>query len=185
VAELRCDGALAVRQSWATGAKRLNHSRYAWLDTAIGKLLLTADADEMTTVIFPDKTGEVDLSTRVECGEGVLEHCATQLREYFDGSRQQFDLPLAPAGTEFQRSVWQALLEIPYGETVTYAWVAKHVGRPTAYRAVGAANGQNPIPIIIPCHRVVGSDGSLTGFGGGLMLKRALLQIEQPFTGVR
>ena len=101
-----------------------------------------------------------------------------QLDEYFDGKRQDFDLPLRPAGTEFQRQVWQALQQIPYGETWSYGKLAKHVGTPNAYRAVGAANGINPIPVIIPCHRVIGSNGKLTGFGGGLEAKAFLLNLE-------
>ena len=95
------------------------------------------------------------------------------------GRRTTFDLPLAPAGTEFQRDVWNALLRIPYGETTSYGQLARTIGRPMAVRAVGAANGQNPIPIIIPCHRVIGSDGRLVGFGGGLNVKRFLLGLEQ------
>lgn len=103
-----------------------------------------------------------------------------QLDEYFDGKRQDFDLPLRPAGTEFQRQVWQALQQIPFGETWSYGELAKHVGTPNAYRAVGAANGINPIPVIIPCHRVIGSNGKLTGFGGGLEAKAFLLNLESP-----
>jgi methylated-DNA-[protein]-cysteine S-methyltransferase len=101
-----------------------------------------------------------------------------QLNQYFTGELDTFDLRLAPAGTEFQRTVWQALLEIPYGETWSYGQLAKHIDRPKASRAVGAANGVNPIPIIIPCHRVIGSSGKLTGFGGGLETKEYLLGLE-------
>ncbi len=101
-----------------------------------------------------------------------------QLREYFAGKRADFDLPLAPEGTEFQRSVWRNLQDIPYGETISYGELAKRVGNPKASRAVGAANGQNPIPIVIPCHRVIGANGKLTGFGGGLPTKEALLALE-------
>ena len=101
-----------------------------------------------------------------------------QLAEYFAGARRAFALPLAPAGTEFERRVWQALSAIPYGETRSYAEVAREIGRPEACRAVGRANGRNPIAVVIPCHRVIGSDGSLTGYGGGLELKRLLLDLE-------
>lgn len=101
-----------------------------------------------------------------------------QLEEYFAGRRRRFDLDLAPAGTPFQRRVWEELTRIPYGETRSYAEVARSLGRPTATRAVGAANGANPVPIVIPCHRVVGTDGSLTGFGGGLEAKQTLLALE-------
>jgi methylated-DNA-[protein]-cysteine S-methyltransferase len=101
-----------------------------------------------------------------------------QLAEYFDGERREFDLVLAPAGTAFQLGVWQALREIPYGATISYAELAKRVGNPKASRAVGLANGANPLPVIVPCHRVIGADGSLTGFGGGLPIKRHLLTLE-------
>ncbi len=105
-----------------------------------------------------------------------------QLAEYFAGERKQFDVPLALRGTPFQLEVWRALQRIPYGETRTYADIARAIGRPTATRAVGGANGANPIPIIIPCHRVIGSNGGLTGFGGGIDVKRRLLDLE---AGVR
>jgi methylated-DNA-[protein]-cysteine S-methyltransferase len=102
-----------------------------------------------------------------------------QLSEYFAGERKEFDFPLAPEGTEFQRAVWKRLQEIPYGQTISYGELARRVGNPKASRAVGAANGKNPIPIVIPCHRVIGADGKLTGFGGGLPIKEALLAIER------
>jgi methylated-DNA-[protein]-cysteine S-methyltransferase len=101
-----------------------------------------------------------------------------QLAEYFAGKRRVFSLPLAPRGTPFQRSVWQALRQIPYGETVSYGELARRLGSTSGARAVGLANGANPLPIIVPCHRVIGADGSLTGFGGGLTIKRALLALE-------
>ncbi len=101
-----------------------------------------------------------------------------QVADYFAGRLRSFDLPLAPRGTEFERRVWEALMDIPYGETRSYAEIARVIGRPDACRAVGRANGRNPIPIVIPCHRVIGSDGSLTGYGGGLDLKRFLLGLE-------
>jgi methylated-DNA-[protein]-cysteine S-methyltransferase len=110
----------------------------------------------------------------------VLKHAAEQLCAYFAGELKVFDLPLAFRGTEFQKSVWTALLDIPYGETRSYMQIALRVGSPKAVRAVGAANGQNPIPIVVPCHRVIGSNGKLTGFGGGLPLKRFLLDLEAP-----
>ncbi|MCY1435576.1 Methylated-DNA--protein-cysteine methyltransferase [compost metagenome] len=107
-----------------------------------------------------------------------LDEVVRQLDEYFAGKRQTFDLPLAPRGTQFQREVWQALLEIPFGRTTCYAELAERIGRPKAMRAVGAANGANPIAVIIPCHRVIGRDGSLTGYGGGLERKELLLRLE-------
>jgi methylated-DNA-[protein]-cysteine S-methyltransferase len=101
-----------------------------------------------------------------------------QLSEYFDGERDEFDVPLGMTGTPFQRRVWQALQRIPYGETTTYGELARRLGRPSASRAVGLANGRNPIAVIVPCHRVIGSDGSLTGYGGGVERKRLLLELE-------
>jgi methylated-DNA-[protein]-cysteine S-methyltransferase len=101
-----------------------------------------------------------------------------QLAEYFAGRRAVFELPLAPRGTEFERAVWRALIEIPYGETRSYAEIARRIGRPQACRAVGRANGRNPLGIVVPCHRVIGSDGSLTGYGGGLEMKQYLLDLE-------
>ncbi len=108
----------------------------------------------------------------------VLAEAARQLREYFAGDRTAFTIPLDLVGTPFQLDAWRHLAEIPYGETVSYAEQARRVGRPRAVRAIGAANGSNPVPIVLPCHRVIGSDGSLTGFGGGLHVKRALLEHE-------
>lgn len=111
-------------------------------------------------------------------GEEVAE-VRRQLREYLSGKRKKFDLKLEPRGTQFQKDVWNAMLEIPYGETRSYKEIAQKIGRPLAYRAVGQASNRNPIAIIIPCHRVVGSDGSLTGFGGGMPIKSRLLALEQ------
>lgn len=135
---------------------------------------------------------ELSLRTSVAAARAAMPDCAElgpggpppllelrrQLAQYFAGERRAFDLPLAPRGTEFERRVWQALLAIPYGETRSYAEVAAAIGRPSACRAVGHANGSNPIAVVIPCHRVIGSDGSLTGYGGGLPLKRFLLDLE-------
>lgn len=114
-----------------------------------------------------------------------LEPLARQLREFFDGSRTEFDLPLAPKGTEFQKMVWTELRRIPYGSTKSYKEIALLIGRPEAMRAVGSANGSNPIPIVVPCHRVIGADGSLTGFGGGLPVKRWLLEHEAGFARLK
>jgi methylated-DNA-[protein]-cysteine S-methyltransferase len=108
----------------------------------------------------------------------MLRVAADQLAAYFAGERTDFDLPLSPSGTPFQLSVWRALLSIPYGETISYRELARRIGNAKAVRAVGAANGRNPIPIIVPCHRVIGADGSLTGYGGGLPRKRLLLELE-------
>ena len=103
----------------------------------------------------------------------------SQLRSYFAGEREEFDLPLAPEGTPFQQEVWRRLCEIPYGETISYGELARRIGNPQASRAVGLANGSNPIPIVIPCHRVIGSNGKLTGYGGGLPIKEKLLALER------
>ncbi len=109
----------------------------------------------------------------------VLRDAAVQLEAYFAGELTDFDFPLEPRGTDFQLATWKALLEIPFGETISYAELARRIGKPAAVRAVGAANGANPLPIVIPCHRVIGSDGRLVGYGGGLEIKRFLLALEQ------
>jgi methylated-DNA-[protein]-cysteine S-methyltransferase len=145
-------------------------------------LFLATDGSALTRVSFaasadeapPDWPGDGVLSPE----NPILANATGQLREYFAGARETFSVPLRPAGTPFQLSVWRALDEIPYGHTRTYRDIACSIGRPTATRAVGAANGQNPLPIFVPCHRVIGSNGSLTGFGGGLDVKRALLRLE-------
>ena len=113
-----------------------------------------------------------------EGDSAILREARVQLGEYFDGRRREFDLPLGPRGTDFQRTVWFALAKIGYGETISYATLAARVGKASAMRAVGAANGRNPLPIVLPCHRVIGSNGSLTGFGGGLPTKQFLLELE-------
>ncbi|MEO8035149.1 MAG: methylated-DNA--[protein]-cysteine S-methyltransferase [Acidobacteriota bacterium] len=121
-----------------------------------------------------------DAEKRWRRDDAGCEDIAVQLGEYFEGRRRDFDLPLAPAGTPFQLAVWKELTRIPYGETRSYLDVANAIGRPAACRAVGAANGANPLPIVVPCHRVIGANGSLTGFGGGLDIKRHLLRLESP-----
>lgn len=137
--------------------------------------LLTIEGDDVSvTGIRLNATGRVTAGRPA----GALAELERQLAAYFAGTRTCFELPLAPKGTPFQLEVWAALRSIPYGETTTYGRIAKNIGRPDAVRAVGAANGQNPIPIVIPCHRVIGSNGSLTGFGGGLPMKQWLLAHE-------
>ncbi len=148
------------------------------LDTPIGTLRLFADDEALVTVEFPGGAGP-QAAARSASGHPVLDRALRQLREYFEGQRTTFHLPLRAAGTPFQRQVWAALSGIPYGETRSYADIAAEVGRPRAVRAVGAANGRNPLPIVVPCHRVVGSNGSLTGFGGGLPTKAWLLRHER------
>jgi methylated-DNA-[protein]-cysteine S-methyltransferase len=152
---------------------------YSYLDTSIGTLLIAGDADAIHYINFPKGKHEVKPQRDwVESTRGPVHDAIRQLKEYFASKRTDFDLPLAPGGTEFQLNVWRRLQEIPYGETISYGELAKRVGNPKASRAVGAANGQNPIPIVIPCHRVIGANGKLTGFGGGLPTKEALLALE-------
>ena len=139
-----------------------------------GDLLLVANEEGLLRVHFPPAHPPVDAPR----DDARLAPVIRQLAEYFAGERKQFDVRLALRGTPFQLEVWNTLLRIPYGETRTYADIARAIGRPTATRAVGAANGANPIPIIIPCHRVIGKDGGLTGFGGGIGVKRRLLDLE-------
>ncbi len=139
------------------------------------ELVLSADEDALCEIRFD---GLVPEGIEETAGRGVLEEAAGQLREYFAGQRTGFTVPIRLKGTEFQRRVWLALRGIPYGATRCYAEIAQAIDAPKAVRAVGAANGRNPIPIIVPCHRVIGSNGKLTGFGGGLPLKRRLLDLE-------
>jgi methylated-DNA-[protein]-cysteine S-methyltransferase len=145
-------------------------------DSPIGPLTLLSDGESLTGVHFAGFEPPSDARLVVD---SVLETARHQLDEYFAAQRSAFDLPLAPAGTPFQRRVWAALLDIPFGETWSYAALARAIGKPSATRAVGAANGANPIAVVVPCHRVVGADGSLTGFGGGLDRKRFLISLEQ------
>jgi len=149
------------------------------LQSPIGELVITASASGLTGVWFPgaDLPG-VQPDDGREPPSGHLARACEQLAEYFAGARTAFDLPLDPPGTPFQRRVWSALRTIPYGTTVSYSELARRLGDVRATRAVGAANGKNPIPIIVPCHRVVGSRGELTGYGGGLDRKRWLLEHE-------
>ena len=150
--------------------------RYQLLDTPIGTLRLVANGTQLVQIEFDGHYSELEAGDNTR--DPLLDRTADQLREYFSGRRDHFDLPLAPTGTAFQHSVWAALEEIPWGEVRSYRDIAIAIDRPAAVRAVGAANGRNPLPIVVPCHRVVGSDGSLTGFAGGLAIKRLLLEME-------
>lgn len=146
------------------------------IDTPLGTMLARSDGRVLTELEFDGHTASsTTASAEAAALFARLEH---MLQRYFNGEIVAFDLPLAPVGTPFQRAVWDALLTIPYGATASYADIARQIGRPSATRAVGAANGRNPIPILIPCHRVIGTDGTLTGYGGGLDRKRALLALE-------
>ena len=151
---------------------------FGYVPAPFGQLLVAMENDAVVEIRF--RGGNVD-GVR---DDRAIANVAKQLHEYFRGERQSFDLKLAPRGTEFQQDVWRALQRIPYGDTRSYSDIAREIGRPAAVRAVGAANGANPIPIVIPCHRVVGSNGSLTGFGGGIETKRWLLALESRAAGL-
>ena len=147
----------------------------------MGPLLLAADDAALRVIEFRAPRHAVPRDATWSVGDNaILDEARAQLDGYFAGMRRSFDLPLGPRGTSFQCTVWRALADIPYGTTISYAQLATRVGKASATRAVGAANGRNPLPIVLPCHRVVGSDGSLTGFGGGLPTKRFLLTLEAP-----
>jgi methylated-DNA-[protein]-cysteine S-methyltransferase len=146
------------------------------IESPVGPLTLEADDEGLARIEFGVEDSGPPLSGQPRAA--VLHVTARQLAEFFDGQRKTFDVKLALRGTPFQLEVWRELLRIPYGETRSYAQIAKAIGRSAAVRAVGAANGANPIPIIVPCHRVIGSNGSLTGFGGGIDVKRWLLDFE-------
>ncbi|HET8922344.1 MAG TPA: methylated-DNA--[protein]-cysteine S-methyltransferase [Candidatus Acidoferrum sp.] len=151
---------------------------YTQMESPVGPLLLAGDKDSLRFMSFGN--GRRSLSPRRDWtkDKAPFGEVMRQLRAYFDGKLKEFDVPLTLEGTEFQRRVWTSLLTIPYGETISYRELAQRIGNPRAVRAVGLANGSNPIPIIIPCHRVIGSNGSLTGFGGGLHTKKQLLALE-------
>ena len=155
---------------------------YRYLDTPIGRLLLARDDEGLRLIRFegPAEAGpHVPASVGAGPHDNLFEDVVAQLTEYFAGTRRQFDLPLAPAGTPFQQRVWAALLDIPYGHTISYGELASRIGQKSASRAVGLANGSNPLPIVIPCHRVIGANGKLTGYGGGLPIKERLLALER------
>lgn len=157
---------------------------YQHFQSPIGELILVERSGQLAFVVFGAsweafRKKHLDL---VEAPSELLEKAKIQLSEYFEGRRKSFQLPLSPQGTEFQRKVWSALLSIPFGETRTYSEQAFQLNKPKAVRAVGHANGQNPLPVLIPCHRVLGKDGSLTGFAGGMEMKRQLLAHEGIFS---
>ncbi len=152
---------------------------FATLESPIGPLLLASDHVGLREIRFP--TGKRPPNAEKEWREdpAQFKDVTRQLSAYFAGELEEFDLPLAPEGTQFQQTVWNELCNIPYGETISYGELAKRIGNPKASRAVGLANGSNPIPIVIPCHRVIGSNGKLTGYGGGLPIKEKLLALER------
>lgn len=160
---------------------RLKHGAvtYQHIDSPVGRLLLASGEDGLRLIEFAEPWHPVLMDDGWREGDDpVLSKTRQQLAEYFAGKRRDFDLPLAPHGTPFQLQCWRTLALIGWGETWSYGQMARHLGQPTATRAVGAANGRNPLPIVLPCHRVIGADGSLTGFGGGLPTKQFLLTLE-------
>ena len=160
---------------------------YRYFDSPFGRILIAGDGESLQWLSFTrgrQKATSLSKWTQND-RDAVLRETARQLDQYFAGKRKLFELPLDPPGTQFQRRVWRKLVAIPYGKTLSYSELARRVGKPEAFRAVGAANGQNPISVIIPCHRVLGKNGDLTGYGGGLPLKRRLLELEGCTTGKR
>ena len=155
---------------------------YHDLDTPIGTLRLVGDEDSVDRIDLPNRAVEAPNPAWVASNGALpaaLAEAKRQIEEYFVGARQEFDLPLALEGTEFQRRVWAELRRIPFGETISYGELAARIGKPTASRAVGAANRCNPASVVVPCHRVIGADGKLVGYGGGLGTKQALLDLER------
>jgi methylated-DNA-[protein]-cysteine S-methyltransferase len=147
-----------------------------YCESPIGLVEIGGTPDGITSLLFVERRREAGAADVPS--DALVEQAVAQVREYFAGSRREFDLPLAPRGTEFQRLVWRQLLTVPFGRTASYGDIAEAIGKPRAVRAVGAANGQNPISIIVPCHRILGSDGRLVGYGGGLWRKEWLLKHE-------
>ncbi len=157
---------------------------YSEIDSPIGPLLLYGTSRGLSGVEMTKQRHFEGKQSHWKRDDTRWRDAAKQLREYFQGKRQDFDVPLDLAGTDFQRKVWSALQKIPYGRTASYADIARRIRNPKAMRAVGLANGRNPVAIIVPCHRVIGADGSLTGYGGGLERKRTLLDLESGTTAM-
>ncbi|MVA57459.1 methylated-DNA--[protein]-cysteine S-methyltransferase [Agrobacterium vitis] len=156
--------------------------RYTFMDSPIGRLLLAGDGDHLSHLGFPKGKGAITLRPEWRPDDKIFGDVKGQLQAYFEGTRREFNLPLDLQGTSFQLTVWRELTRIPFGATISYGELARRIDNPAATRAVGAANGNNPIPIIIPCHRVIGANGSLTGFGGGIETKKWLLALERSST---
>ena len=153
-----------------------------YMQSPVGRLLLEGDEEGLRRVAFAGDEGKAPRDTSVP---GPLQNAVNQLNAYFAGDLREFNLPLKLAGTPFQLAVWQALQDIPYGQTTSYGELARRVGTPKGSRAVGLANGSNPIAIVVPCHRVIGSNGKLTGYGGGLDNKQTLLALERQHAGAQ
>lgn len=160
-----------------------DQTQFAIMNTPIGRLVIGENSSGVSAIIFNADSFSIPNSWKKV--ERLSSEVIKQLQQYFDGERYEFDLPLSPEGTSFQMEVWRALEKIPYGETISYLDLAKRIGKPAAVRAVGAANGANPLPIVIPCHRVIGHNGKLTGYGGGLEKKQYLLSMESLYRGLR
>lgn len=158
---------------------------HTYLDSPLGPILAMSDGSHLTGLHFRDDRHQPQVATAWvrDDAQPVLVEAAAQIARYFAGELVCFDLPIAPEGTAFQKIVWRALCDIPHGATESYGELARRIGRPTASRAVGAANSRNPISIVVPCHRVIGADGSLTGYAGGMHRKQALLALERSGTG--
>ncbi|MCG8434076.1 MAG: methylated-DNA--[protein]-cysteine S-methyltransferase [Gammaproteobacteria bacterium] len=152
--------------------------KYTIIDTQLGPLLIAGDAQGLRHVSFQSSNSPLRPQPDWIEDPGICMDAQKQLRAYFAGELKEFDLKLAPQGTAFQKRVWRELEKIPYGEMISYGELAKRIGNAKASRAVGAANGRNPLPVVVPCHRVIGGDGSLTGYAGGVRFKRALLELE-------
>jgi methylated-DNA-[protein]-cysteine S-methyltransferase len=159
-------------------AEKMSTVFYTTFESPVGPLLLAGDVDALRLVSFESSKHATPAPAGWKQDKTPFAEVVRQLEAYFRGELREFDVPLALEGTEFQRRVWNALRGIPYGETISYLQLAERIGNPKAVRAVGLANWSNPIPIIVPCHRVIGSDGSLTGFGGGISTKKKLLELE-------
>ncbi|WP_421568962.1 methylated-DNA--[protein]-cysteine S-methyltransferase [Stenotrophomonas sp. PD6] len=151
---------------------------YDTFDSPIGALTVAGNSQGIHHILFENNRYDAKGREHWQRDADALRDARTQLLQFLHGDRTGFELPLAPHGTDFQLRVWKALADIPFGETWSYVQLARHIGHPSASRAVGAANGRNPLPIVLPCHRVIGSSGALTGFGGGLETKAALLELE-------
>ncbi len=173
------NAAVSRTARWSQASPLSGAISYTYLETSIGSLLLTATDSGLQSVLF-SKNGRPAAPDPAWREDGSpFQETIRQLRAYFAGELKTFDLALVPQGTPFQQKAWGELCRIPYGETISYGELAKRIGNPNASRAVGLANGSNPIPIIIPCHRVIGSNGKLTGYGGGLPIKEKLLALER------
>ena len=151
---------------------------FSTVPSPVGRLTMLGEGEDLVGLYFDHDPEATKARAGAVRDDRHLQRAAAELEEYFAGARTRFDLPLAPRGTEFQKAVWRALVRIPFGETATYGQIARSIGQPAASRAIGGANHRNPIAIVIPCHRVIGADGSMTGYGGGLDRKRLLLDLE-------